>query len=499
MCLLHDQGRNHIWGYYVRNLARPAWLAQTANRVDVLVGNPPWLAYRYMTEAMKTQFAAMSRARNLWAGAGVATHQDLSGLFVARTVELYLRTGGTFAYLMPLAALSRRQFAGFRTGDWPGSLDPTTAGFGTPWDLHGVKPSFFPVPAAAIFGTRSAGTPTPLPAEVERWAGRLPDANLSWEAAAKVVTRSFAAQVATDGDAVSEYAVRFAQGATIVPRFLFFIESPPASPLGAGAGRRSVRSRRTVSEKRPWKDLPGLTGTVEAQFVWRVHLGETVLPYRLHAPLAAVIPWDGQRLLSVGDDRLDHYPGLAEWWTAAEATWNAHRSSDRLSLLGQLDYRRKLSDQFPVPAHRVIYAASGQYLAAARLSDPACIVEHGMYWAATATAEEADFLVAILNSTTLTERVRPLQARGEHNPRHFDKYVFQVPIPLFDPDDDDHAAVVTLARQAEQLISSADLPSVSFQAQRRAVRQILDADPVGKAIEEIVAGLLDRQPGFPPR
>jgi DNA-directed RNA polymerase subunit K/omega len=73
------------------------------------------------------------------------------------------------------------------------------------------------------------------------------------------------------------------------------------------------------------------------------------------------------------------------------------------------------------------------------------------------------------------------------------------PIPLFDPDDDDHAALVTLARQAEQLISGAELPSVSFQAQRRALRQILDADPVGRAIEDIVAGLLGRQPGCPPR
>ncbi len=73
MCSLHDQGRNHIWGYY-RNLARPAWLAETANRVDVLIDNPPWLAYRYMPEAMKVQFQAMSRERGLWAGAGVATH-----------------------------------------------------------------------------------------------------------------------------------------------------------------------------------------------------------------------------------------------------------------------------------------------------------------------------------------------------------------------------------------------------------------------------------------
>ena len=41
MCRLHDERRDHIWGYYVRNLARPAWLAREENRRMVLVGNPP--------------------------------------------------------------------------------------------------------------------------------------------------------------------------------------------------------------------------------------------------------------------------------------------------------------------------------------------------------------------------------------------------------------------------------------------------------------------------
>ncbi len=42
-------GRDHIWGYYVRNLIRPIWLAQPDNKVDVLVGNPPWLRFNKMT------------------------------------------------------------------------------------------------------------------------------------------------------------------------------------------------------------------------------------------------------------------------------------------------------------------------------------------------------------------------------------------------------------------------------------------------------------------
>ncbi|HEY9475583.1 MAG TPA: N-6 DNA methylase, partial [Mycobacteriales bacterium] len=178
MCELHDQGRDHIWGYYVRNLARPVWLAREDNRVDVLVGNPPWLAYRFMPEAMQTNFRAMSNERKFWAGAAVATHQDLSGLFVARATELYLRHGGRFGFVMPLAVLSRRQFAGFRTGTWSSPVEPVHAAFAEPWDLHLVKPSFFPVPAAVVFGQRTTkGDRQPLTTPAQIWAGRLPHRN----------------------------------------------------------------------------------------------------------------------------------------------------------------------------------------------------------------------------------------------------------------------------------------------------------------------------------
>ncbi len=46
LCDLHDHQRDHIWGYYARNLAGPLWLHREEAQVDVLVGKPPWLAYR---------------------------------------------------------------------------------------------------------------------------------------------------------------------------------------------------------------------------------------------------------------------------------------------------------------------------------------------------------------------------------------------------------------------------------------------------------------------
>ena len=40
---LHTEGRDHIWAYYTRNLVRPVALSRS--KVDVIIGNPPWLNY----------------------------------------------------------------------------------------------------------------------------------------------------------------------------------------------------------------------------------------------------------------------------------------------------------------------------------------------------------------------------------------------------------------------------------------------------------------------
>jgi hypothetical protein len=445
-----------------------------------------------MTRTQQASFRAMSMERGLWAGGVVATHQDLSALFVTRCIELYLRPEGRFGYVMPWATLSRRQYAGFRVGSYPVRAEPMKVAFDRPWDLHKVKPSFFPVPASVVFGRRQApgANAVSLTQIPEVWTGRFATGSASRAEAAASVGRTIGEPAPPPAHRSSPYAARFSQGATVVPRFLFLVEPGEAPRLGSGPGRRAVRSRRSPNEKRPWKELPPLAGTVERQFIRPLYVGDSILPFRRLAPAEAVIPWDGEHLLNGRDERLDRYRGLAKWWRSAEGVWTENRSSDRLSLIEQLDYRQKLSQQFPAPDLRVLYGASGMYMAAAILGDTTAVIEHELYWGAAASLDEARFLTAILNSTALTLAVRPLQSRGEHNPRHFDKYVWQLPIPLYDASDSAHRWLVALAERAEQVASSVTLLPVRFEALRRRIRHALEEDGVATDIDAIVKTLL---------
>lgn len=80
------------------------------------MGNPPWLAFRQMTSEMQDIFRSMSEQRQLWAGAQLSAHQDLSALFVVRACELYLHKGGRLAFVLPNAAIDREHYVGFRRG-----------------------------------------------------------------------------------------------------------------------------------------------------------------------------------------------------------------------------------------------------------------------------------------------------------------------------------------------------------------------------------------------
>lgn len=88
-----------------------------------------------------------------------------------------------------------------------------------------------------------------------------------------------------------------------------------------------------------------------------------------------------------------------------------------------------LSQQFPAPEFRLVYNAFGMYLAAVVVTDQRAVIEPVLYWAAVDSIDEGRFLSAFMNSDPFTLAIRPLQARGEHNPRPFR----QVHLPVAHP------------------------------------------------------------------
>ncbi len=485
---------NHIWGYYVRNLIRPLWLTQTSNRVDVLVGNPPWLRYSKMSSTMQDRYKALARPRNLLTGGLGASSRDLSTLFVVRAVEMYLRAGGHFAFVMPHGVMSRRPHTGFRTGKWmkPKS-EHLTAAFGESWDLARATTGF-PMVSCVIFGQRTSAS-TPLPTTTQKWVCRLPRADMPWADVENRLHRSPGTVVALDSGAdvpTSPYKAVFRNGAILYPRVLLFVNEVSAGPLGSGAGRVAVESMRTRQEKEPWKLVSSLKGRVESTFIHPVYLGETVTPYRSLTPRRAVLP------VRSGDNdiltmaQIAEYSGLEMWWTSVEATWKRHSAeNDPSVLLDRIDYHGQLAAQFPIASLRVVYTKAGNTLTAAIVRDREAVIDHKLYWAPVASEDEAHYLCAIINSTTVLERVKPLQALGLFGGRDWDKNVFAADFPIYDAADELHRNLADLGQRAEVIAAAVDVSSATtFQAARKLVVAALKAEGVAADIEASVSELI---------
>ena len=345
---LHAEGRNHIWAYYTRNLVRPVALSR--HKVDVIVGNPPWLNYRNTASVLRDKLVQQSKELyHIWQGGRYATHQDVAGLFFARSVALYLKAGGTIAMVLPHSALQTGQYAKWRTGRW-GDL-AVNFGCKTAWDLEKLEPNtfFFPVASCVVFAERMGelAPATPLTDEVEQWQGTT---------GAKDVRRERMAITDTSVSGTSPYADRFRQGASIVPRCLFFVHEVEGTTLVRAAQTVKVEPRRGRNDKAPWKtlDLTAITGqTIEKTHLFDVHLGETVVPYATLTPLKALLP------LKQNDDELPvdpngtggiHLGGLEQRmrgrWQQVSTLWEQHKGANTSkSLLNWLDYNGKLSAQ----------------------------------------------------------------------------------------------------------------------------------------------------------
>lgn len=486
---LRREGRDSVWAYVARNLSRPLALSAGGGWAHVVVGNPPWVAYRHMSADLQKRFKELAKGERVLV-ARVPSQNDLCALFSVRAASLYLRSAGRLAFVLPLAALTRGQFERLRSGDF----DSVKIAWDAAWTMDESVQPLFPVPSCVLLGRKRA-VAHPVPTEVRAYRGALPFRDAPEEIAdakLEVIENAPALQTAQHKGG-SPYRTAFRNGATLFPRMLVFVERKKMGRLGADTAAPVVQSRRSSQEKKPWKDLPGIESRVEAEFLHPVLLGESVAPYRLWKPFEGVIPVDSTGSVLDADTASNRgFDGLSSWMRKAEHLWDSHKRSEAMKLAQLFDYFGQLSAQFPISKLRVVYAASGAAPAACIVSGSAAVIEHKLYWSAPASEAEARYLCAILNSETTRARAEAWQSRGQWGARDFDKVIFNLPIPRFDAKDPLHMALAKAAAKAEKLAAALVLPEgVKFQQARRLVREALTATGTAQEIDALVARLLD--------
>jgi len=348
---LYRAGRNGIWTFVLRNLVRPVWLSRTDQRADVLIGNPPWIVYRHLSPAMQDRVKDGLGEYGLWVGGNLATQQDIWALFWARGAERYLRPGGRIAMVVPFAALNAPVFAPLRAGALRTVETRLTGAWALEkvWPIFGAQSGSSTTSTCVLFGERAP--PGIVPAEVDRWEGRLARRDASDAEASLVLRRSRAAWPrARTLVGVSPYRSRFRDGATVYPRRFFVVDREPSSRLGRNRDSPRMRGHAGKLDKEPWNTLTPPRGPVELRFVRDLAQGQSIAPFRMLETVTAVVPLLEDGILDAQSAANEGFRHLSAWLRDAEKKWEDHadRTRDgklRKTLAENVNYLSKLTSQ----------------------------------------------------------------------------------------------------------------------------------------------------------
>ncbi|MGA9349886.1 MAG: N-6 DNA methylase [Anaerolineae bacterium] len=478
---LIESRRDTIWAFVLKNIYKPLFLK---GNFDFVLGNPPWLSFRYAEPAyqefLKKQITEDYR---LLSGSGKnITNLELATLFLLRAADLYLKDKATIAFVLPRSVFSADQHDDLRQGEFK----RVGLRFEEVWDLEGVEP-LFNVPACVLFAQKAHGAKVvyPIPGQVLR--GKLPRKNATLGEAeeslfvegerfylSQVGERSFWNPTAgIEARAGSPYKESFRRGADLYPRAFWFVEVK-ASPLGFNPSLPPLETAEQAKEKAKdaYKGLV-LKGNVESRFLYATLLSTDLLPFGHLDYRLVVLPIEpcdtGYALVTAEEAHKRGFVNLAKWLRKAQVEWEERRGAkaERMDVLQWLDYYGKLTSQNPQAKYRVLYPTSATYLCACvvenqpiefdisgqKVQTSGLVAETVTYYFETDSGDETCYLVSVLNAPLIDRLLKPMQARGLWGPRHIHKKVLELPIPQFDPSEEAHLKLAELGRACTQKVA----------------------------------------------
>lgn len=491
MAQLIKEGRDTFLAFVLRNFYKPTFLR---GRFDIIVGNPPWLSYRYVENLDYQAFLKklITEKYSLTKKAELMTHMELATLFFLAASELYLTKTGEIGFVMPRGVFTADHHDTFRKGEFTG----IKLGIVGLVDLEHVEP-LFNITSCVVFGKRGVGATTQIDGYVAK--GKLSRKNATLEEAMKslkLTKTSFAVSeiggrsfLAPEGaiPAIrgkrSYYFDKFAEGATIVPRPLWFVDIERHSKLGFNPQMPYVSTTQRALD-RAKKEYEGvkMEGNVESIFLYATLTGSEVVPFGYLPFLPVVLPVKPTRneysAIDAEQAKTHGFTGLGEWIKKAEKFWIEKRGKkgEKMTACKWLDYRRKLTLQNPNIPFKVIYIMSGKHLSSCivdlrqkieievnggKLSLQGFVADYKTFYYETGNEEEGRYLVSVLNSSIIDKLIKPMQTKGLFGERDICKKVLELPIPKYNPNDTHHKRLTELSKQCSEKVKQI-LPTLTY-------------------------------------
>jgi hypothetical protein len=412
---------------------------------------------------------------------------ELATLFFVFSTDAYLKKGGITAFVMPRSVLTgAKQHKHFQEFLQSYQLPPTQ--LEKVIDVEDVKP-LFNVPACVLIAKKRG---TAKKVTVKLIKGDLPGKNIKWLKAKeqlKVVEKQkFADKLFPPTPVPSTYLKQIKEGATIVPRSMWFVQ-PVTSDYGTNQAKPALQTHPEAAKtaKKPWQNIH-LKGEVEAQYLYATILGRQLLPFGYTDLSLIILPMEDKpgglsmvnKEMALGKGN----SGLYDWLVEVEGLWKTNKKVSNKSTVYQwLDYVGKLTSQHPIGYHAVMYNTAGTNLASCVISPKLTktelhingfVADADTYYYQIKDGMEAHYLCAFLNAPYVDDAIKPYQTRGQWGARHIHRRPFEVvPIPKYDPKNENHKKLAELSKECHQKVAKQTLDGKNIGNLRGKVRKAL--------------------------
>lgn len=492
-----DDERDSIWKFVISSLIRPYFFRKYFTHV---IGNPPWFPYRDIkNREYQAELKLICENYKFVPKPKYFTHLEIAALFIIHCFENYINQKASISFVLPRSFFQGQQHETIRSENHKNLV------INEIWDLKNID-NIFKVPSCVLFFDNYSNKK-----DIKKWKGidfeKVKNQELEENRNSTKFKKSTnfylkklqndTAISQTEGEMykINPYKGKFIQGATIVPRNFYFYERADTNT------KYFIKTSEIINKKakKPWKDKK-LSRYVDSGYFYLTALADSLIPFKVINLKNIILPIkileNNIKILNHKDIEENGDIDTAAWFKSASNMWVRNEKSKKMSLYGRLDFQKTLTGQNIKDRYCVIYTSSAKDVCAGiidrKLHKKTFIAESKTYLYSTDDLDEANYLLAFLNSPYVNEIIKDFQTLGDFGHRDIHTRVLNVPLKAFNTNDQNivkiSSMVTDIIKDVEIFISSKNkienLGTIQLGKLRKNIKDLLK--PKQQKLDELI-------------
>jgi hypothetical protein len=485
--LIHlvNNKKDGIWFYVLKNIYTPYYFK---NKIDVVLGNPPWLTYKETSYERQFDLDSIYEEYHMKHGSQNKANVDYAGFFIARSSEYLKRKNkkitGKIAFVITRSIMNASQYHGLRTKIWINSANISNL-----IDIDNSINPFRKPSCITVFDFNSKNIKYISGSLIKNSTGKKINVfnnNINYEKIDKKYyvneseKESAISDIPINFGKSSYYNDKFKRGAEISPRPYFFVDILKEDKYAYSIKTKDKYNPLTADKRHKkgnysftWDSFYALK-----DLLYDVILGESIDNFGIHLQDRAILPIidyiliidenkdkipytysikndinNTNNMTMIQNNLLNHY---VDKLNEIEIDWENNRGNkftgvkddaNSKGIVEWLNYSNKLLSQHKYN-YMVVYNTSGARIRATTLENRSIVVDTTAYYAYFDDKNEAYYICGILNSHYL---INELKESGILSERHIHKKPFQINIPKYVKNNDLHIKIVNLSSDLHKI------------------------------------------------